>query len=304
MRRVVTSYVNPDTDGVACALAYAALRARDDVGWTAAFVGRLNAETLAALDVLQLPPPPIVESLTDAEEIAIVDTHHLAQVAKAGVRPEIVVEIIDHHTNGDPTAFPRAQIDNQRVGAASTLLIERGLAQLPVPLLHLLAAGIVSNTLNFEAPSTTLRDRDAFASVVAVEPLPDGLVAAMEEARSQFLCQPSYDVIAQDVKVFETPTGSLVLSQVEAPGAASLVERSDFEGAASALCRDFRTRSCVINLADTQVGASRVWASSAELLRTIPGVAPLDQPTTEGPVTAWAERLLLRKTDLVPYLVR
>src|SRR5690242_13997944 len=129
-RATVTSYRNPDLDGVATALTLARyLNEREGVNARATIVGRLDAETACAFGLIGLAPPEQVQVIPVDHDVYLVDTHHLRQI-EGFIEPSRVVGIIDHHPGGDPTAFPRARIINELVGAAATLVAERCRAEM------------------------------------------------------------------------------------------------------------------------------------------------------------------------------
>src|SRR2546430_15593258 len=52
---------------------------------------------------------PLGGSLVDAEEVVLVDTHHVRQLPEA-FPFDRVVEVIDHHPGGDVATFSKASI--------------------------------------------------------------------------------------------------------------------------------------------------------------------------------------------------
>lgn len=299
MSSIVVSYRNPDLDGVACAIAISSL---EPVRWEARVIGAVDAETKAVLDELGLPVPRAVEDWTEIGDICLVDTHHLRQLPDELPR-ERVTRVIDHHSGGNPEAFRNAVIQNEPVGAAATLVAERRAAQggdLPWPLGLLLQAAIVSNTLDFGAVATSSRDRQAFERLAAIEPLSHGLRQRMQEARRTILGLSSAAVVEKDCKLFDTPGGLLLVSQVEAPGALGLLDRVDLSRALLAAAAARHARAALLNLVDTQASASALIASSPELLATLNNSVG---GCIDSAGVLRAPRLLQRKTDIIPHLL-
>lgn len=297
MRNIVTSYVNPDTDGVASMCGYAWLYPR--WSWEPGIAGAVNCETLAVLSNLGVASPPLIETFRDVERVVLVDTHHLRQLPP-GLPVERVVEVVDHHPRGDIHAFANAVVDNQAVGAAATLLMERIIEAGKWPprvLGRLLIAAVVSNTSEFQAPSTTERDISAYGVFEHRYGFPDSFRAAMRGARAALVAGDTREVLGADIKVFDTPGGAVAMSQIEGPNASTIADRHGFEEDAEKLRVGLGATVLVVNLVDTAIGVSRLWASESNLLTALPGVSP------EGRF-GWADRLLLRKVDLVPRLVR
>src|SRR5260370_17214416 len=125
MRRYVFGYVNPDTDSVCSAIGYAELA--DYLGsgeYVPLAWGGVNKETLLVLSRFGVKVPEDPKRLVGDCEVVLVDTHHPGHLPES-LDTKCVVEIIDHHPAGEPSAFPNAKIQNEEVGAAATLVVER-----------------------------------------------------------------------------------------------------------------------------------------------------------------------------------
>jgi manganese-dependent inorganic pyrophosphatase len=265
--------------------------------------GDLNTETTLILRELGLTRPES-GSLADADEIVLVDTHHVRQLP-GGFPLDRVVEIVDHHPYGDVAAFPNARIHNEEVGAAATLIAERlrpACPPLPAALAALLACGIVSNTLDFRAPSTHQRDRAAYAALARVaRPSVElvALAAKMSVARGALLAGDTSVIIGGDCKQFATPAGDVLISQVEAPGAAGLLDRADLLNALRAAAAQRGADAALLNLVDLDLGVSVLVTTSPALWDALSRI-----PSTKAsPHVTWAGEMLLRKTHLVPALL-
>lgn len=299
---IATSYVDPDTDGVAGCVALAGLAG--SLGFpgplSAVLAGAINGETreLFTFAGVALPPTTPPESY---HGIALVDTHHPRQLP-AWVRPERVWTVIDHHPGGDPAAFPHARIDNQHVGAACTLIAERYAASgavLRVADAVLLQGGILSNTLEFAAPSTTGRDQAAFNRLDAVTGCGDELGALLHAARARFVQGPTESIIAADVKTFNHRGLRLGMSQLEAPGAAAIVERVDFWPAYRTVRSAKGLDVLIVNLADLAASASVLAVSDPAWQTRL--ARRYDISFDDG--VGWTDEVFLRKTHLLPMLI-
>lgn len=299
MNDIVIPYVNPDLDGVACAIAVAALELSS---WNARLMGDVDAETAVVLEHLQLLAPARVHDWSEVRSIWLVDTHHVRQLP-AELPRERVTRITDHHPGGDSEAFPNAVIQNESVGAAATLIaekyFERG-GSIPLSINVLLQAAILSNTLGFRAGATADRDHRAFAKLSSFDPLPPSLIARMETARRGILGLGTTAIVERDYKLFETPRGLVLISQVEAPGALELLERDDLAAALRGIGTAKDAHASILNLVDTQANASAIVASSLELLGMLAGTLG-SNVDSEGVLRV--ERLLQRKTDIVPHVI-
>lgn len=306
VRRAVLSYVNPDTDGVACMLAYKELidATADGVIVEPAVFGRINAETLAVLDHVGLEPPGPAEALlAEVDEICLVDTHHRTQLPPS-FPVDRVVEVIDHHGAGDITP-QYAAVHNEPVGAAATLLVERFRRAERRPTSEtavLLGAAILSNTLDLTAPSTTERDEAALQWLELGGSLSTDLVNAMHRGRELLIIGDTTDLLLADVKVFTRPSGeALAMSQIEAPNATTLAQRPDLLDAVVAVASRSGASDAVVNLADTSLGKSLLVCVSPSLQDQLHRSFDV---VFDDSGRAWTNELFLRKTHLVPALIR
>lgn len=296
---IVTSYANPDLDGVACAIAISQL---EPGGWQARVTGRIDEETRMVLQALGLVEPPSLEDWSNVGNIWLVDTHHRRQLAK-GLPNLRVSRITDHHTGGDPQWFSNAQIQNEPVGAAATLVAERYLRDpelLPGALAVLLQCAIASNTLDFKAPATSQRDREVSDALSAIQPLTIELRLAMNAARRGILELATTLLVRRDIKAFSTTQGLVVVGQLEAPGALDLLLRSDLVGALHDLATTEGASSVVLNLVDTALGHSALVVTNEVVERMLLSGLGIDA-SSSGVIRA--PRILQRKTDVVPFLM-
>lgn len=133
-----------------------------------------------------------------------------------------IVEVIDHHPGQEQYWAERIgdKATIEFIGASCTQVFERWVAQgkldeLKPDIARLLAAGILDNTLNFNAEVTTNRDRNAYATLVMIGGLPDDFPAQYFTE-----CQESIDrnfetALRNDTKIMdEAPKLPLVLGQI------------------------------------------------------------------------------------------
>jgi len=295
----VLSYINPDTDGIACSIAMAKLLSSENEKWVPGFFGAIGEETLFVLDSLEIPIPEGDISLNEAEKIVLVDTHHKAQLPEEFPYSKVVA-VIDHHPNGNDELFPAADIKNQKVGAAASLVaelyLERGIDDKSV--LKLLAYAILSNTLNFCAPSSSEFDQNIFRRISDIVPIDEALTDKMFEHRSLVLKKDIYVALCTDFKVFETQKGKVGISQIEAYNLERLVDISECADALQRIAAEKKLDFCLFNGVDIKLKKSIVITGnkqSQELLCTL-------FQLKECREFQIFDRILLRKTDFIPKL--
>lgn len=296
---IVTSYPNPDLDGVACSLAIASVT-QDK--WCARVVGTIDAETRVVLDRLRLAAPPRIDDWTQIEHVWLVDTHHPNQLS-ADFPKLRVSRITDHHPGGDPASFPNALIQNERVGAAATLIVEwlEGEGCTPSEdLAVLLQCAIVSNTLDYLAPATTQRDRNAAHSLRLIRPMPEELHEAMREVRRGLLEATTEALLNRDTKTFVSAFGPVIVGQIEAPGALELLKRTDLLSELRELAGNAGAWAAVLNIVDTTLAHSAIVTTDVALENLF--TAKLGAPASSLGIIQ-VNRVLQRKTDVVPFLL-
>jgi manganese-dependent inorganic pyrophosphatase len=247
--------------------------------------------------------PPAVGPWNAVDDIWLVDTHHPNQLPPD--LPEArVTRITDHHPGGSANRYPNAQIQNEAVGAAATLITERFEeynVSIPADLARLLQAAIVSNTLDFRAPATSSRDRAAYERLRSIKAADRVLFEHMQQARRASLAGETRLILRKDTKTFDTAYGAVIVSQLEAPGALELLERSDLAESLEEIAAETNCASAIVNLVDTGICESAVVATDLNIALML-SVGLHQPPNNDGVIRA--NRLLQRKTDIVPYIVK
>jgi len=300
---IVTSYINPDLDGVASAMVWADYLERfKETHATPVVFGRLDDETMLVLGVLELGHPEIVPVCPDVEAIYLVDTHDPVQLDNTIPR-EHVVAIIDHHSSGNPNAFPNANVENYPIGAVATVLAERikgEQLQFDQKFLALLAAAIISNTMALSAPSTTERDSKMLTWLSTVAPLPVGLKEQMLQTRSRLAGKPTQTLLLENYKEYRIESVPIGIVQLEGTDVMSFLLRPDLYGEITELRRLRSISHIVVSVVDAL--DHKTYVTTDEVVtRTLLEDALSLQFTGK---IAVVDKILLRKTDLVPGLRR
>lgn len=156
---IVTSYSQPDLDGYACAVAYTEFLNKTGKEAVTRIFGIPHIEARHLLEKYNFHFEE--DHDTSLDSVVLVDASELRDLDTV-IKPENIVEIIDHRRFNDAELFKNAKIQIELVGSAATLIAEKfhlnGI-DISVPAATMLYGAIVSNTLNFRAKVTTERDR-------------------------------------------------------------------------------------------------------------------------------------------------
>lgn len=158
---IVTSYNQPDLDGVSSMYAYAEYLNKKSQLADYSINEVPKKEVSIVCDIFNIDLDFTQNKIDSSTSIIIVDTNSLLNLFKR-VNPLNVREIIDHHVKSETTSqFVNATIQIELVGAAATLVAEKFYHD-SIPISRnsavLLYYGIVSNTINFKANVTTQKD--------------------------------------------------------------------------------------------------------------------------------------------------
>jgi manganese-dependent inorganic pyrophosphatase len=301
MAAIATTYPNPDTDGVACIIAYAEyLRSQKEMNTEPVFKGQLHPETVFVLKFFNVSNPKSAECCSGDHEIFLFDTHHSTQV-EGFVDCSKVLEIYDHHPNGNPEVFPQAEIINELVGAAATLvaeLFQKKQYNLSLEHAGLLYAAIISNTLDFTAPTTTDRDKQAATWLLSRINVPKNFAYLMFEARSNFDSYSTDSLIESDCKIFEIGGLKFAISQIEGVGVERVLRRDDVNCALTRLAEKKETTMTLLSAVDIYKQHTTIVPANEEVRTKLTEALGFD--FTSG--FAFVDKILLRKSDIVPPL--
>lgn len=159
MRRIITSYNNPDLDGVSAMYAYSEYLNKLGIENKYYIHGTPKREVKIVCDMFNIKLNNVKQIEAD-DKIIIVDTNNLEEVPF--VDHNNIIEIIDHHSvNESSKKCKNAQIQIERIGAVATLIAEKfknnnfSISRQSAILLYY---GIISNSINLKANITSKKD--------------------------------------------------------------------------------------------------------------------------------------------------
>lgn len=227
---LVTCYVDPDLDAIACAVAYVEFLQKTGTHAISGIIGEPQEEAQFICDRFGISSPPRIQNVDDYSQVILVDTSELAGL-EGNIPPEKVIEIIDHRKIHEADKFPNARVQIELVGSASTLIAEKFIQKnvtISKESAILLCGAIISNTFNFKGGVTTQRDRDAYKWLNECALLPEDFWKELFIAKSDMSGDRLQERMRGDFAWFVFGNKKFGIAQLEIMGARKLIdERKD-----------------------------------------------------------------------------
>ncbi len=202
---LVTAKVNPDLDGSSCTLAYSNLLGKMGQDAEGSIFGspQFEVEYFIEKHDVQIPQRQD-ESSDDWDLFVLVDASSMKGLPKV-IQVEKVIEVIDHRISEPEKEFTNAKIQNEIIGAAATLIVERFIKvgkKIEKDHAKLLYGAIYHNTLNFIATNTTERDKSAALYLERNYDLSKGIIQEMFNFATQKILASVQTALESDAKEF------------------------------------------------------------------------------------------------------
>lgn len=223
---LVTSYVNPDIDGIACMVAYAELLNALGKDVVAGYFGEPSQEARYVLDRFQIPYPRLLNNSDGFEEIIALDVSKPGDL-EGKVPLDKIIEIIDHRKVHEADKFPNAKVQIELVGSAATLIAEKFQVAEVLPSKSsaiLMVSAIISNTFNFQAKVATDRDRETYEWLSPTANLPSDYPRELFLAKSDLSGNQLQNVLRDDLAIFDFGQYHAGIAQIEMIGGFELIQ--------------------------------------------------------------------------------
>jgi len=195
-------------------------------------LGDLNKETQFMLSKFDVAAPALLESVTEGDDVIIVDTNNPKELF-ANINDTNIIEIIDHHklAGGLETAGPLTITLRPLASTASVmydLIMQDGEIELPTHIAGIMLSCILSDTLQFRSPTTTPHDQDIAEKLgaqlgVDIQSYADEMFAAKSDI-SDFT---GSGLVKMDSKKLEINGMNLRISVIETTNPFSGLDRKD-----------------------------------------------------------------------------
>ncbi len=223
---LVTSYVNPDLDGVSCLIAYTEFLKKQRKNVVAGFIGTPHEEARYVLDRFHIPYPETFKNADEFNEVIFLDGSS-PNVLEGTIRPEQIIEIIDHRPVHELDKFPNAKAQIELVGAAATLVAEKFIEnkmEISKESAILLVGGIISNTFNFKLATVTSRDKEAAKWLSGIAGLSENFARELFLAKSDMTGEKLWEKMDGDFSWKIIAGKKVGMAQLEMVGAKRLVQ--------------------------------------------------------------------------------
>lgn len=223
---LITSYVNPDLDGVAGSMAYSEFLLKQGIDCIVCILGEPHDEAKYVLNSFNIKYPKQIYNDDNFEKVILVDVSDLNGLEKR-INPGKVIEIIDHRKVHEADKFLNAKIQIELVGSACTLVAEKFIenkVDISRESAILLCGAIISSTLNFKAGVTTERDRFAFEYLNKIAQLPSTFPKELFKSKSDLTGDKLKKRILGDLASFNMGNKKVSIAQIEMVGAKELIE--------------------------------------------------------------------------------
>ncbi len=218
-KMLVTTYINPDMDGVASVLSLAYILNKSGQSVEPLLYGDPQPSVKYLIDKLGYKLPfGSIDDNNRWEQYAIVDTSVSKRLPKF-IDAQNVIEIIDHHPSESGLDFPNAKIQNEVMGAAATLIWERSNKmgiKLPEDLAKLIYLAIFDNTA-FLLANVTLRDEKAIADIKSAFGFTERLTEELIEYDMAYKSTNFDKVLIDDLKEIDLAEGKCIAGQIIFP---------------------------------------------------------------------------------------
>lgn len=216
---LVFGHKNPDNDAISAAVGYAYLknelakRAGSDAVYEACRLGGLPPETEWILGENGIEAPRLIESLSEGQQVILVDHNETLQSAD-GLDAAEIVEIVDHHRLGGLVTAQPLRFNAKPVGSTAAIVareFEIEGVELPRGIAALLLGAMLTDTVIMKSPTTTDFDRDMIARTAKTLGV-DSVEYGMDifKCRSNPAELPIDKLVNADAKEFELKNGNKV----------------------------------------------------------------------------------------------
>jgi manganese-dependent inorganic pyrophosphatase len=237
------------------------------------------------------------------QRVIMVDHNEVGQ-SVPGIEEAEVIEILDHHRVDTITTLNPITMQIAPIGSTSTLVYERVQARdmiMPPGVAGLLLCGILSDTLVFQSPTTTMRDQRAAEALAKMAGLKDDVQtfgSKLLAAGAGLRTRTTDEIINADLKFYNVGTSEIGLAQVE------ITDFNELEKRTEDLIEGLQQLATQKKLALVVLMVTNVVTGDSRLLVTGEGRFVSALPFSRlNPYTLDAPGMVSRKKQLAPMVL-
>lgn len=299
MSAIVTGHKNPDTDSVVSAIAAADLMSKRGIKASPYMQGDLTPETAFVLKSFGVKAPERLEK-SAGRDLILVDHSDRGQ-APDDIDEANLLAVIDHHKLGDITTSSPLLMWVWPVGCTCTVLknmYDFYGVDIPKDIAGILLGAILSDTLIFKSPTTTLDDKNAAAALADIAGVSNLEAFGMEmfKVKSAVDGVPPRDLLFRDYKDFTMNGKKVGVGQLEVIDLSLLdAAKEGLKGAVAEAKAEGR-HTVFLLLTD-------IMKEGSELIYLSDDPAVVEKTFgVKGESGVWLPKVMSRKKDVIPKL--
>ena len=227
---LVFGHMNPDTDTIVSAIAYADLASKLGKEAKAVAQGPVTPESAFVLEKFGLTAPEVVTSVA-GQQVAVVDTTELAQLPSDIAEAEVMA-VVDHHKLGDLSTAQPLEMWVWPVGCTGTVLksmYDFYGVEVPKGIAGALMCAILSDTVMFKSVTCTDADKKAVEALAKIAGVADPMEVGLEmfKVKSAVEGTPIRELVFRDYKDFDMDGHGVGIGQLEVVDGAMLTPLVD-----------------------------------------------------------------------------
>ena len=235
------------------------------------------------------------------KKIIMVDHNEFSQSVK-GIEKAEVLEVIDHHRINDFSTKRPVAFRNEIIGSTATIVATMFREnQIPIPqnLAGLLLGAILSDTLKFQSPTTTEKDRRTANILAAIADLDiEEFAADMFSVGADISGKSISELLNQDIKYFEIEGCRTMVSQVITASFKSLEGmEEEIQSTLDTFTKKKHLDLCLMCFTSTLDGGSIVFRSGEKSEWGLEAF-----PDKENESHSLQEGIFSRKAQIIPIL--
>ena len=151
------------------------------------------------------------------KKVVLVDHNELSQSVD-GIEEADILEVVDHHKIGNISSSAPINFRNMAVGSSNTIIYEmykEAKIKPPRDIAGLMLSGIISDTLLFHSPTTTIYDKKAAEALSKIAKIDiDKFAKGMFEAAASIKGKTIEELIYNDFKSFNISNRKIGIGQM------------------------------------------------------------------------------------------